>query len=387
MVPSTEIVLGSTGMVRLPPVAGGAVESYVCDLARMARSLDYRVTLVSSLRDKHAVAYDHVVRVASPFDRFPLPAPASSLAHLLGGGSTGLSIASYLKSLPSHTDTIVHMNEEISASIVSKVRRDIPKVFTLHNPPPEVGAPTSGILESTLRRTGNLIAMRFVARSFDGIIALNSVLKDYLIREWDIPKERVFCLPLPIDTDLYAPPPEDKIRKGVLFVGRFDTRKNVLLLLKAFRLIDERIGLTLVGDGPLKNEISAYIRANGFQDRVSVRSRVSIEELIRAYQESSVFAFPSDLEAYPRAVVEAASCGLPVVMADLPINQDFIDHGFVRTYNRGNTRELASCIESVHFDAAGKTKMGYLARQHILNNNGFSAFSNRLSSIYKVLAR
>ena len=51
----------------------------------------------------------------------------------------------------------------------------------------------------------------------------------------------------------------------------------------------------------------------GVRDRVQYVASPSREELIRLYQEASVFALPSDEEGLGMVILEAMSCAVPVV--------------------------------------------------------------------------
>lgn len=101
-------------------------------------------------------------------------------------------------------------------------------------------------------------------------------------------------------------------------VGRIQEVKNQHALIDAFiRLLDmlpyerPRLRLAIVGDGPLLPAIREKIAAAGIADLVWLPgARSDIAEIMRSF---SVFALSSIAEGTPVTILEAMSCGLPVV--------------------------------------------------------------------------
>lgn len=104
--------------------------------------------------------------------------------------------------------------------------------------------------------------------------------------------------------------------KVLVFVGRLDEQKNPLLLLRAFqRVVNtvENVMLLVVGDGPLKSVMTAFLTDNDLIDRVTfsgLRRREEVREIVGI---SDVFVLTSAYEGMPIALLEALGCGVPVV--------------------------------------------------------------------------
>ncbi|NCC85747.1 MAG: glycosyltransferase, partial [Clostridia bacterium] len=101
-------------------------------------------------------------------------------------------------------------------------------------------------------------------------------------------------------------------------VGRLDDpRKNVGLLLFSYALLSknvrDQVQLLLAGSSPPPPAFWKLAEALKVRDRVSYISCPSQEELVRLYQEASVFVLPSDEEGLGVVVLEAMACAIPVV--------------------------------------------------------------------------
>jgi len=149
----------------------------------------------------------------------------------------------------------------------------------------------------------------------DERIAVSNSLKEILEKKYNLPFSYI-----PNIVDLEAFNVDFKIRKNELFtyvnVAGLNENKNHKMLLDAFKLVlDSGINaqLKIAGDGPLfqilrehasKLNIEKQVKFLGFQ------SRQALKEL---YNESHVFVLASKKETFGVVIIEALSCGMPVV--------------------------------------------------------------------------
>jgi glycosyltransferase involved in cell wall biosynthesis len=389
------LVIVSTGVVAVPPRHGGAVESYVWDLSRILAGRGHDVTLVSNRSGpaptSHEVPAVRVIPSGSPVDRFPLNPYASGLAHVIGGTFSARATRNYVNSTaregPGGRPQLLHLNEEISSALLARSAPDIPKILTIHNPPPSLSHARLSAGERLFRTGGALLTLRFSVPHMDRIVALSSAMKEFLVRNWEVDPQKVSVLPLPIDVRTFAPTsgsPAD--RKGVLYVGRLDARKNPAALLGAIHQLRNGFKVTLVGDGPLKSDLQSYVRRKALGDRVQFMDGLGTESLVRLYQSSEMLVLPSMLEACPRVVIEAAACGLPVVLQQNPIFSDFIAEGFVETFQPGTPQTLSRAILNLHEDPNRRGRFGLAAREFALRSLSYESYYSRLLEIYSGVA-
>lgn len=101
----------------------------------------------------------------------------------------------------------------------------------------------------------------------------------------------------------------------LLYVGRLGREKNLRHMVRAMHLLAQRGGgsrwrLVVVGEGPLRAELVRSLPDAHFTGRLEG------EALSRWYASADVFVFPSEIETFGNAVLEAFASGLPVVGVD-----------------------------------------------------------------------
>lgn len=99
-------------------------------------------------------------------------------------------------------------------------------------------------------------------------------------------------------------------------VGRLEPLKNHQLLLEAFAAMDnQNCELWFVGDGKLKAGLEEKSKELGIADKVIFHGfQVPFSYLKTA----DCFVFGSNYEGFPNVLVEAMSCGLPIISTDCP---------------------------------------------------------------------
>jgi len=110
----------------------------------------------------------------------------------------------------------------------------------------------------------------------------------------------------------------------ILHVGTADVRKNIPCLIEAFSILATDfpyLKLVLVGSQGWKNKeeirIQQAIQTYNLTDRVLRLGYVFDKELVYLYNGAALFAFPSLYEGFGIPVLEAMSCGTPVVTSNV----------------------------------------------------------------------
>ncbi|MBI4599386.1 glycosyltransferase family 4 protein [Candidatus Uhrbacteria bacterium] len=170
---------------------------------------------------------------------------------------------------------------------------------------------------------------RYALSHCSRIITVSEFTKQELVRVYAADPSNIVVVHHGVDTDYWSRTPGQEERTRVLrayaidkpyllFVGRIDGRKNIETLVRAFELVlSEGIfdGL-LVLAGPIGYDGAAVLgRVFSSQCARNIRSLgwVSEEEKRVLMHAAGMFVFPSLYEGFGLPVIEAQSCGTPVV--------------------------------------------------------------------------
>ncbi len=135
--------------------------------------------------------------------------------------------------------------------------------------------------------------------------------------------------------------------RNLLFVGRFEPRKGLLELLKAFRILRKtgcECRLLVVGTGPLGKEARRYVATRRLKG-VEFLGRVSDEEKAQLFRTADVYVSPATGgESFGIVLLEAMAAGTAIVASDI--------HGYKGVVRRGREGLLVPPNEPKHIAAA-----------------------------------
>ncbi|RYE36729.1 MAG: glycosyltransferase family 1 protein [Sphingobacteriaceae bacterium] len=160
----------------------------------------------------------------------------------------------------------------------------------------------------------------------DAIIAVSEQTKTDLVYYFNIDPQKIKVVYQscdPIFRELKNDAVKEAIRlkyklpqQFMLNVGTIETRKNLLLVVKALKDIPADINLVVVGrETKYASVIKNYLLKEALQNRVLFLSNVLFEDLPLIYQLASVFVYPSRYEGFGIPILEALCSGTPVVAA------------------------------------------------------------------------
>ncbi|WP_199621702.1 glycosyltransferase family 4 protein [Paenibacillus alkalitolerans] len=193
----------------------------------------------------------------------------------------------------------------------------------------------------------------------DHIITISNFSKNSILKYFPYyPEERVSVVYLGSRPSLSISLNQHKIRKiknklGIsnefwLGVGTIEPRKNYRLLLEAFAKLVHNAGETrdlyIAGDrGWLENDIDRMVNILGLEKRVRFLGYVTDEELAVLYSSCYAFIYPSHFEGFGLPVLEAISCGAPVVTSRTSSLPEIAGEGALFI----NPREVDSLVEAM----------------------------------------
>ena len=170
------------------------------------------------------------------------------------------------------------------------------------------------------------------ARRANAVITPSEAVKREVCEYLGVRAEKVFAIPEAARSAFYRVAASESRpiceRLGVeeqfiLFVGTVEPRKNLLTLVRAFerilRTTSVRLQLVIAGEkGWLSDDLMTYLNASGIHDRVLFTGHLPDDDLRALYSACLVFVYPSLYEGFGLPLLEAMSCGAPVVTSNVP---------------------------------------------------------------------
>lgn len=135
--------------------------------------------------------------------------------------------------------------------------------------------------------------------------------------------------------------------------------------------------LSIVGDGPARNEIEALFAP--FGDKVSFLGQLDRQAISAAYEQASVFVWPGVNEAFGMVYLEAQAAGLPVVAQDRPGVREVLGskHSLVPD---GHPQTMASVIDTVLTSRVLRAAMVKEGRDFVRSGHLLADAANTLST-------
>lgn len=172
-------------------------------------------------------------------------------------------------------------------------------------------------------------------------------------------------VPTGADTRFFTPvwerPPNTRLR--VLFAGSLFQRKHPDVLLTAAAQFPQA-DFRLVGAGYMRAELEARAAREGLNN-VTFAGALGAGPLREEYRHADIFFFPSTFEGSPKVIVEAAACGLPVIVRNSYAPETVI-HG-VTGFQAATDEGMFSYLRLLLGDSELRRKQGRASRQHSLN--------------------
>lgn len=203
-----------------------------------------------------------------------------------------------------------------------------PTVLTIHDLSPFLYPETHEARH--VRRSRRRLPL--MARIATQIVTPSESVRHEVVEHLHVPREKVTAVPAAARSVFRPLPPEQTVetrkRLGVedeflLFVGTIEPRKNLIVLLSAYRELlratELRPQLVIVGKkGWLADEFFGRLRESGLAERVRFTGYLSDNDLCALYSSCRSFIYPSIYEGFGLPPLEAMACGAPVIASRIP---------------------------------------------------------------------
>lgn len=228
---------------------------------------------------------------------------------------------------------------------------------------------------------GYLLIEKIILALVDNIIITNSVFRNKFNF---IPSKKIVLIPNGIDTNVFKPSHSRKTI-SVLFVGRLETQKNLLVLLEALSLLSQiKLKVVFIGRGAQLQVLNRV--AKDLKIPLKIIPQVPNHKLVSYYSRAKVFVLPSLREGNPKALLEAMSCELAVVGTNVEGIREVIHHGKNGLLIKNNPKDLANAIRALLESSKLRRIIGKEARKTILKRYNRVHTWNKELQLFKKLS-
>lgn len=236
----------------------------------------------------------------------------------------------------------------------------------------------------------------------DAFVAMGAALKQELVSAGVSPM-RISVIPNGVDTAAFRPAAADErdrlrsqlgLPKGpvVAYTGRLVRYKGLPVLLAAWRELvaaGSSGTLVLVGEGggdldACESELRDLVAREGLGDRVRFTGAVdNVADWLRA---ADVFAFPTEVEAFGLALVEAMACGLASVTTSIGGLAEFVeDESNALVVSPRDRNRLRDALRRLLADPALRARLGARARERVVQRFSEAAVATAYERVFRDL--
>ncbi|MDA8025304.1 MAG: glycosyltransferase family 4 protein [Actinomycetota bacterium] len=223
-----------------------------------------------------------------------------------------------------HEFDIIHDNQSLNSTLTKVSKRLKPVVTAIHHPITVDRRLDLASAKGLVRRFGVWRWYGFVrsqvraARKAQQIITVSETSKVDVVKEMGARPENIEVVHVGVDTKIFHPiegatrrshrivttSSADVVLKGLIYLA-----KAALILKEEFPDLEVKVLGTPRGD----SEVHRFVSENGLGEIFDFVGRVTQDEMVRLYSESTVAVVPSIYEGFSFPSIEAMACGVPLV--------------------------------------------------------------------------
>lgn len=198
----------------------------------------------------------------------------------------------------------------------------------------------------------NLFLEKFVYRHARFVLYQSRFMMNYL-QALGVRQERFkLCYVMNTDVDnfLNVRHSADPRFFTLVFCGRLHNQKDVWTLLRAYKILKESrfdARLWLIGDGPLRLKLEAFVKDNAIKD-VLFYGFLENSVIASLYAQADLFVFTTLFEGFPNVLIEAQAAGLPIVTTDIPHVSEIVSSNDAYLFKVKNHLELSGILNRLY---------------------------------------
>ncbi|MFH1509197.1 MAG: glycosyltransferase family 1 protein [bacterium] len=198
------------------------------------------------------------------------------------------------------------------------------------------------------------------------IIAISESTKKDIIKTFSVAQDKIIVILLAA-SDIFQPTSNMEILqkyslpfKYFLFVSTLEPRKNIVRLIKAYKIAKSENDfpqLVLVGKkGWYYKEIFVTIENLGLEKDIIFPNYIEACDLPAIYSHATAYLFPSLYEGFGMTVLEAMKCGTPVLTSNISSLPEVVGEAALLVDPK-NVTDIAKSIKELYLNENLKNKL------------------------------
>lgn len=332
-----KIIIVGSGVINIPPQGYGAVEKHIWNLSRSLEKMGHEVIILN-----HKFGY-------GPLNRYRFASWAK-------------------KKLENEDYDVIHIHTT-SVGTFFKIFH-LNYVYTTHS--------RYWLSQKGMKGKFILSLERRVVKYAKKVISVSPRTID-LIKGYCNP----YIIPNGVDVDLYKPDYENRNGNKLVCLGEIVPHKKFDLIVQAAK--DLNCKVILIGPKRDMEYVNKLKQIGG--NKVIFTGEIEENEMIKTLSQSDIFLHPSIAEAFSMAVIEAMSCGLPIIASDICKDQVFDEvNGFAISTSVDDEKRIMIIREKIKMlltEEKLRKKMSESSRDIVLERYSWEKIADKVVRVYE----
>ncbi|MDX1468056.1 MAG: glycosyltransferase [Acidimicrobiia bacterium] len=239
-----------------------------------------------------------------------------------------------------------------------------------------------------------------LARAADAVVVLSEGIRSELERS-GAPVRQIHVVPNAVDSEMFE---ARRAHEGLMerlnpsglpvvgYISNFGRREGHLVLVDAVAKLKERgteLKCLLIGDGPMREEVSRRVRSLALSDFVSVVGPVPHEDVADYYSLLDVFVVPREDDRAARYTTplkpfEAMAMSVPLVVSDLPALREIVGDSEERgsVFHPGSSESLSRVLAGILGDREKALAKAEAAKAWVVKERQWSHNAERYRAAF-----
>lgn len=252
-----------------------------------------------------------------------------------------------------------------------------------HNIPVVLTEHSSNHLRGRIFLPGQHLIARYTLQHTNKPLAVGKPLANILNQKYH-PKNKVETIDNVVDTEYFVPKTRDELFTFVA-VGQLKKIKRFDLLISAFAQAfrDKPVKLIIGGSGGETNNLQKLVTSLNIQSQIELLGQLSREQVRDLFQRASVVVSSSTIETFGITLIEAMSCGIPVIATRSGGPEQFITDEIGILIPVDNQQALVDAMQTMvaSYESYNQNRI----REICMQNFSQQAITEQLDHIYQQL--